>query len=257
MYKGIKDQSLVIYLKPRPSAPIRLFCLPYAGGGAHIFRKWSDAFPGNIEVCPLELPGRGRRIAEPLINNMELLVEEIAGHLVSHLDKPFCFFGHSMGALISYELTRYLKKIHKVSPVHLFASAHPAPGVLKKEPVMHTLPDKEFIVKLEKMNGMPGEVLNNRELMEIMLPILRSDFRVCETYSPKENFLTDCPITVFGGLNDSSINQKDLIAWKNYTSSTNKLHMLPGDHFFLYQQEKYIISTICNDIMSHAFVRYK
>ncbi len=168
--------------KPNPQASLRLFCFPYVGGGALIFRTWPNSLPATAEVCPVELPGRGTRLKETPFTRLLPLVQALAQALLPHLDKPFAFFGHSMGALISFELTRQLRRLYGLVPLHLFVSAHRAPQLPDPDPPIHTLPEAEFMEELRCLNGTPKEVLEQPELMELMLPILRADFALCETY---------------------------------------------------------------------------
>ena len=151
--------------KPNPQAKLRLFCFHYAGGGASVFRTWSDSLPESVEVCAIELPGRGMRLRESPFTQLEPLVQHLASTLLPYLDKPFAFFGHSMGGLVSFELTRLLRTEYGVSPVHLFVSGHRAPQVPDPDPPIHTLPESEFLQELRRFNGTPEAVLKNAELM--------------------------------------------------------------------------------------------
>src|SRR5436305_4022919 len=161
--------------KPRPETTLRLFCFPYAGGGAMIYRNWADYLPASIEVCPIQLPGRGNRLKEPAYTNLRNLVDELANSLAPYLEKPFAFFGHSMGAKIVFELARELKRRHGLEPVHLFASGCRAPHIPYDKPTTFDLPEDKFIEELRSLNGTPKEALENSELMQILTPILRAD----------------------------------------------------------------------------------
>src|SRR5437763_15337105 len=161
--------------KPNPRARVRLFCFPYAGGGDSVFRAWQKGLSEAIEVCPVQLPGRGARISEPPFTELSPLVRAAAQALAPHLDKPFAFFGHSMGALICFELARHLRKDGGPQPVHLFVSGRCGPQT-PREPFAGDLPDSEFQEMLRRYNGTPEEVLENRELMELLLPAVRADF---------------------------------------------------------------------------------
>lgn len=162
---------------------------------------------------------------DPLIG---LLLEGIA----EYLDRPFALFGHSMGALIAFELTRRLR-VMGLEPVHFFASGCRAPDVPLREPARHALPDDKFIAAIQSLNGIPVGLLENAELMELMLPTLREDFRLAETYSCRPQPPLRCPVTVFGGLADKTVTREDLDAWSAHTTAPLEAYMLPGDHFFL------------------------
>jgi len=225
--------SWIAFRKPNPQARLRLFCFPYAGTGALIFRTWPDGLPAEVEVCPVEFPGRGTRLMETPFTQLSPLVEALAQALVPVLDKPFAFFGHSLGALVGFELARQLRRQSGVQPVRLFVSADRAPQIPHRDRPIHALPEGEFLVELRRLNGSPGKVLEDMELMQIMLPILRADFAVYETYVYATEPPLDCPISVFGGLQDHRVSRGDLEAWCDQTSASFSLQMFPGDHFFL------------------------
>jgi medium-chain acyl-[acyl-carrier-protein] hydrolase len=138
-----------------------------------------------------------------------------------------------MGALVSFELTRLLRQQNEISPVHLFVSGRRAPQIPDPKPPIHALPELEFIEELRRLNGTPEAVLENAELMQLLLPILRADFTVLETYVYTHQPPLDCPITVFGGLQDQEANPDELEAWREQTSASFSLQMFPGDHFFI------------------------
>ena len=227
--------SWIPFRKPRLEARLRLFCFPYAGAGALIFRNWSESLPADVEVCPVQLPGRGTRLTERPFTQLSPLVEALAQGLVPLLDRPFAFFGHSLGALISFELARRVRRRYGLHPVRLFVSAGRAPQIPNRGPPIHVLPEKEFLAELRRLNGTPGELLDHQELMEIMLPILRADFALYETYVYSNEPPLNCPISAFGGLQDRRVNDSDLEAWCAQTSVSFSLRMFPGDHFFLTQ----------------------
>ncbi len=236
------------FRQPDPKAQLRLFCLPYAGAGALIFRKWSDTLPRDIEVCPIQLPGRGTRLTEPPFTKLSCLIEALAQALDPLLDKPFAFFGHSLGALIAFELARQIRRQHGVHPVHLFVSAGRAPQIPHRAPPIHTLPDKEFLAELRRLNGTPRELLDHEELMEVMLPILRADFALYETYLYSTEPPLSCPISAFGGLQDRRVSASDLEAWRSQTSASFSLRMFPGDHFFL--KESLLLQALPQELQS-------
>jgi medium-chain acyl-[acyl-carrier-protein] hydrolase len=231
--------------KPNPNAELRLFCFPYAGGGALTFRSWafSEIIP-KIEICPIELPGRGMRMKERPFTQMSSLVQAIAPSLLPYLDKPFALFGHSMGGLLSFELARLLRRDYGCSPAHLFVSGRRAPQVPAPDPSIHTLPNSEFLAELRRLNGTPEEVLQNEELMQLLLPTLRADFAVLETYVYTPQSPLNCPITVFGGLQDPEVCCETLEAWREQTRAVFSLQMFPGDHFFLHTAQSLLLQSL-------------
>jgi medium-chain acyl-[acyl-carrier-protein] hydrolase len=231
-----------------PHAQLRLFCFPYSGAGTTIFRSWRRSFPAHIEVCPVRLPGRESRIDEPLISAMPLLVQATAAGLWPYLDRPFALFGHSLGALLSFELARYLRRHYGLSAVHLFVSGHGAPHLRAADPPCYALPEAEFVAKLRALHGTPDEVLNNAELRELILPILRADFAACETYVYEDGEPLDCPISAFGGLQDACVSRADLEAWSTHTRADFSARRLPGDHFFLHPARAQLIRMLDDDL---------
>jgi len=228
----------------RPSARLRLFCFPYAGGSSALFREWPPRLPKDIDPVLVELPGRGARLNEPCFEELPPLVQATYEGLKPHFDRPFAFFGHSMGALLAFELTRLLRRQGGPSPVHLFVSGSAAPRVPRDGPPRHGLPRDEFIQELRRMNGTPAEVLDNPELMDILLPLLRADFAVSENYTSEPESPLKIPITAFGGVKDTHITREEFEMWSEETSGPFRLHMIEGDHFFLNAAHSTIIETI-------------
>ena len=239
-----KNSPWFICRKPNPNAYVRLFCFPFAGGGASIYRQWPDLLPSYIEVWAIQLPGRERRMREAPFTRLTSLVNTLAQEIRPYLDMPFVFFGHSMGALISFELTRELYRQQAALPLHLFVSGRRAPQMPQRTKEMHRLPDAQFVDELRNYNGTPEAVLQNKELMELFLPLLRADFAVNETYTYQPEPLLDCPLTAFGGWQDKTVNHYEVAAWQEQTSSKFKLHMLPGGHFFIQSQQKQLFQLL-------------
>ncbi len=175
---------------------------------------------------------------------LEPLVPTLASALFPYLDKPFAFFGHSMGGLVSFELARLLRREYGLSPVHLFVSAHRAPQVPDPDAPIHALPNPEFLQELRRYNGTPEAVLENAELMQLLLPTLRADFAVVETYAYTPEQPLDCPITAFGGLDDREVSSNELEAWREQTKASFVLKMFPGDHFFLDSAKPLLLQSL-------------
>lgn len=234
--------------KPNPQARFRLFCLPYAGAGASIFRSWSEELPPEIEVCPIQLPGREDRLGETPFTRLSPLIQTLAPLLRPYLDIPFAIFGHSMGALISFELTRELRRQNWPCPVHLFVSGIRAPQIPDLALPIHRLLEPEFIESVRRLNGTPQEVLQNPELMKLFLPALRSDFAILETYFYATEEQLKCPISAFGGLQDTIVSREDLAVWRAQTHGAFTLQMFPGDHFFLHSDPQPLLQAIAAEI---------
>jgi medium-chain acyl-[acyl-carrier-protein] hydrolase len=230
--------------KEKPDTRIRLFCFPYAGGSAANFRSWQDAFRSDIQVLPVQPPGRGERLPEPAFKHLPEMIQALGPALLPYFDKPFAFFGHSMGALISMELTRWLRRTGNPMPVQLFISARRAPQLSSTELPSYDLTESAFIERLRELNGTPPEVLDHPELMQLMIPLLRADFSVCETYQYQAEPPLNCPITVFGGLGDVEVPRESLEPWREHTTASFSLHMFPGNHFFIHSAQRDVLRLI-------------
>lgn len=234
--------------KEKPDTSIRLFCFPYAGGNAASFRSWQDAFFRSIQLLPVQLPGRGERLSEPAFKHLPELIETLGPALLPYFDKPFTFFGHSMGALIAMELTRWLRRTGNPMPAHLFISGRRALHIPSEELPSHDLSEPEFIERLRELNGTPQEVLDHPELMQLMMPLLRADFSVCETYQYQAEPPLNCPMTVFGGLGDVDVPREKLEPWREHTTASFSLHMFPGNHFFIHSAQSDVIRIIAQKL---------
>jgi medium-chain acyl-[acyl-carrier-protein] hydrolase len=229
-------------------AALRLFCFPWSGAGASVFFKWIGALPAGIEVCPVQLPGRESRLNETAFTSLESLAAAAGEALRPWLDRPFAFFGHSMGALVSFEIARWLRRHHSLSPAHLLVSGHCAPQFPRDYDPIHALPEAEFIVELRRLNGTPEAVLSHAELRALILPVLRADFSVCETYTYTDDEPLGCPLSAFGGLQDKDVSREKLAAWREQTTANFSLRMFPGDHFYLLAAQHHLLRAIAHEL---------
>jgi len=211
---------------------VRLLCLPHAGGAAAVFREWHALLPPPVEVCAVELPGRGSRLREQPLREFGALVDATLAGVRPALDRPFALFGHSMGALLAFELACRLSA-EGLAPCQLFVSGRPAPHLESLDPPIHMLPEPEFVERLRTLNGTPLEVFRYPELMELMIPILRADLGACESYVHTPRPPLEVPISAFGGMDDREVSGDRLEAWSRYTRARFVALQLPGDHFFL------------------------
>jgi medium-chain acyl-[acyl-carrier-protein] hydrolase len=236
---GFLDSSTL-----RQTDVLRLFCFPYAGGSASIYKTWGNLLAGVAEVYPIHLPGRGKRIGEPPYYSVSALIEDLLPSMLTFLDRPFCFFGHSMGAAIAFDLARVLEQNHGLNAAHLFVSAKCPPHLSRTEPFTYDQPDDEFLANLKSLNGTPTELLDDQEVMRMLLPLLRADFQLVQSYQYCGDAPLSCPITVFGGLRDGKVPVDDLKRWRELTQGSCHISMLAGDHFFIDQCRNELISSL-------------
>lgn len=237
-----QDMDTPWLVKTRHNSPrIRLFCFPYAGGGASVFRKWQQHLPADIQVCALQPPGRENRMADPLHHDVLALVSDIIPAIQPFLDRPFAFFGHSTGALVAFELIRKIRQSDLPQPLVLMVSGSRPPHIPEPRPIHH-LPEPQFIEGLRRFSGTPEELLQNRELMDLYTPILRADLALEETYVHKEEALLDIPVAAVGGDGDREVSCRVLEDWKIHTRGEFSLKLFPGDHFYLRQEYPDLLS---------------
>jgi acyl transferase domain-containing protein/surfactin synthase thioesterase subunit len=247
-----KRQSAVM-VRPMPSesAGMRLFCFPYAGGGASVYSSWLERLPPDVELCLVQLPGRENRIEDPPFFDMESLIVALGDELKPLLDRPFAFFGHSLGALISFELASWLGSRNEPSPVHLFVSGYGDPRQPLAIPGMdlvETNDEASLISLLQDFKGTPPEVLGHRDLLRQVLPAVRADFAIASKYrfAPREPLT--CDITAFGGDADDLVPVGQFSGWKDLTRGTFKLRIMPGDHFFLRSNRAQLIAMLVDSL---------
>ena len=212
---------------------MRVFFFPYAGGGPAAFAKLCNGLAASFEGQAVHYPGRGSRSPQPPLTDLLALVENLAQAIPPLLDKPFAFFGHSMGGLIAFELARTLRRKGLAQPNILFFSACAAPQLPNPHPSIHQLPDAEFVNELKKLNGIPPEILQNNELIGLSLPTIRADFEMLETYQYQPAAPLNCPLIALGGTDDSRVSRERLAGWSMHTKTSFESQFFAGDHFFI------------------------
>jgi surfactin synthase thioesterase subunit len=197
----------------------------------------------------MQLPGREGRFMEVAHTEFRPLIEALAGALVPLLDVPFAFFGHSMGAIIAFELARELRRTLGTQPVHLFVAGARAPHLPDRDIPNRYLSDRDFVARLRHWNGIPPEVLETPELLRIVLPTLRKDVMLCEGYAHRADTPLDCPITVFGGRADEKVRAGELAAWRVHGQGRFTLRFLPGGHFFTVTARAELLAHLRRDLL--------
>lgn len=227
---------------------VSLFAFPYAGGGTAVFRSFAPLLGKNIRLRPVHIPGREMRIKHPPFSDLSLLSQFLIERLHADFVPPFAFYGHSMGAGIAFEVTRELRRQGRPLPCHLFCSARRAPQVADRFPPLHRLEDREFLDALRRYEGTPSALFSNKELQEIFLPILRSDFALGETYCYQEQEPLPLPITTFAGEYDAVVPPEDVAAWEGLSSKKGGHHVYKEGHFFSESCIKEIAQIISSTI---------
>lgn len=230
---------------------LRLFCFPHAGAAASTYRPWFEELP-HLDVIAVQPPGRENRLAEAPFQDCRSYVASLAPAIRPLLDRPFVFYGHSLGALVAFELTRALRAEGAPLPRHLFVSGRRAPhrGIHSKG--MHAMGDAELLAELRDYGGTPPELLDNAELMALMLPIARADFAIHETYEFLPGEPLALPISALGGLGDVEVPREDIDAWRELTTGPFVLRLLPGGHFFVHAQRATLQRAILTDLARSA-----
>jgi len=243
------EGAWVLRLRRQAPPRVRLFCFPYAGGSAAVYRGWLDALPAHVEVCAVRLPGREARLSEAPFTRGEDLVPAVAAALLPLLDMPYALFGHSMGAVAAFELARQWRRQGVCLPVRLFVSGARAPERPNPDPPLGHLSDREFVAEVRRRyDAIPTGVLENPELLQLLLPSLRADFAIFENYVYRAEAPLDCPISAFGGQDDARVCADDVAAWGTHTTRPVAIRMFPGDHFFIHGSEQAVQRTVSEDL---------
>lgn len=242
------------FIVPRPNghARVRLYCFPFAGGNSTIYRTWPERLWPDVEVVLVELPGRGGRLREPPFRSAPPLVRALGEAFREEARGHFALFGHSMGAILAFELTRYLRRNRLPLPRVIFASGHVAPQLPERRRNLHALPDGQLVEALKKLGGTPPEVFAQPELLDLLLPIIRADLEVNELYEYGDEPPLDVPLVLFGGSEDADVGLEDLDAWGVQTTSACERHLLPGDHFFLHSAEHAVLEAVLRSLLQVA-----
>ncbi|UVL87385.1 thioesterase II family protein [Pseudomonas sichuanensis] len=225
---------------------VNLLCLPYSGASAMVYSRWRRKLPAWLQVRPVELPGRGARLGEALHTDMQALARQLASEQRLAANTPYALLGHSLGALVAFELAHELQALGCPPPLALFACGTAAPtrredydGANWREPKS----DEALLAELRKLGGTPEEVLANEELMSLTLPVVRADFLLCGRYAYRQRAPLHCPLHVLGGDTDRA-NAEQLQAWRRESQGEFSLEMFPGGHFFIHEHEDRVLGAL-------------
>ncbi|WP_224248794.1 thioesterase II family protein [Hyalangium gracile] len=220
------------YWKPQPGARLRLFCFPFAGGSASVLHRWASLGP-SVEVIAVQYPGRETRFHEPPFRRVSALVDTLGPVMLPLLDRPFAFFGYSLGTVISLMLSYWLRRSGAPSPRGVMMAAGLPPKLWRPRNT-YTLSDEGLIGELRRYGAAPPQVLANRELMELLLPMVRADFEMLDTFVHPEEAPLSVPMAVWGGTEDRQPTPESLQTWRDYTTQDFSLQIIPGGHFFIH-----------------------
>jgi surfactin synthase thioesterase subunit len=241
------------FIRPQPKlAPAaRLICLPYAGGSAATYVPWARSLPARVELIALQPPGRGSRMAESPYARMEPLVAELMRVFPMLTDRPYVLFGHSLGSRVAFEVALQCQLQGIALPARLIASGSRAPHLTKRELPIHDLPDAEFVEALRDLDGTPEEILNNSELIQWLLPLLRADFRIADQHVAPRTAI-NCPLAVLAGTEDETVSPAEAEAWKELTTGKFDIHWVTGGPFFVERNREWVLErlhTLVTDVI--------
>jgi pyochelin biosynthesis protein PchC len=230
--------------KPVPQPRIRLVCLPYAGGTAGAYHSWPQELPADVELVAVQYPGRQERLGESCVTEMDPLADRITEALLPLTDRPVALFGHSMGAVVAYEVTLRLLARHRVRPRQLFVSGHGSPVQERAERDLHLRDDDGLLDGLRELSGLDGAVYDDHDLRPLVMPSLRADMQLVENYRRTRVQRVDIPVAAYAGDSDPEISTADMTAWRDVTTAEFSTRTLPGGHFYLQDRQAELIADI-------------
>lgn len=231
------------YRRSGTSPQVRLICFPHAGGAATFYRSWTSHLPPEVDLLAVQYPGRQDRISEPCVEEMQPLVDHLASELITTLDRPTALFGHSMGAAIAYEVARRIEEVRDVPLRLLFVSGRPAPQYSRPGSI-HRGTDTDLLADIRRLGATPNQVLDHPDLRNLLLPSLRGDYRLIETYQPQSIARLQTPIVAFIGESDPDVGVDDAQAWSETTQSNFDLHVFRGTHFYFLANPNPLIECV-------------
>ncbi|MFC9855945.1 thioesterase II family protein [Streptomyces prasinus] len=247
---GTRNPYLTVY-RPSPDASVRLVCLPHAGGAASFYVPVAQALAPHVEVLAVQYPGRHERHGHPLVPDLGTLADRIADALMPCTDRPYALFGHSMGAIVGFEVARRMEDAGR-GPVELFASGSRAPSVERRGERWHRIPDAEFVARVQSMGGAGSELLDDPDIRRMLLPALRNDYRAVEQYEYRVQPPLACPVTAFAGADDPRVTVAEARSWAHHTTGPFTVEVHPGGHFFLADHREAILGTVTGHLGDRA-----
>lgn len=223
---------------------LTLLCFSYAGGSPLTFNEWHKWLDPRVRVVTILLPGRATRIMEPAIDEMDAIIDVLLPSIEQIVDGDYAMFGHSLGSKVALQLCKKLKETGGQLPSHFFASGSCAPHKPRKEKVLYNLPDNEFIKELGNLNGTPREVLENEELMQLYLPMLRADFKIADTFKYEMSSKLPVDLSIFRGEFDEDVSVEKSVAWRELFDGAYEFVQFKGGHFFVDECKQQVVAKI-------------
>lgn len=234
---------------------LRLVCFPWCGAGASVYRKLANSLPEHIELLAVQLPGREDRFAEGKLLRMQQVVAHVLGDIANLADLPLVLFGHSMGALVAYEVALALRGQLAREPAALIVSGHAAPdAAAAHDQGWHRADDEAFIANLRRLGGTPDEVLADAQMMHMLLPMLRADYEILEHYVYSPGQVLSCPLLACAGERDGEVTEMGMQAWRRYSSAASEVHWFSGDHFYVGSQVQELSQRLQNWLAPSGFI---
>ncbi|MBO6636947.1 MAG: thioesterase [Roseitalea sp.] len=240
--------------KPKPNsvARSRLFCIPFAGGSASVFQNWPEGLPGQIEVCALQMPGRQSHASAAPFNRMSPLVHAMCDALRDLLDLPYAIFGNCTGSLIAYEVAVRMGALDLRPPDQLIVSCSRAAHLPDRDAPIHALPRDELRAELDRLGGTPEQVIAHPELLDLVLPVLRADFELAETYRHRERPALSVPIHALYGQDDPIVSPEEVEGWGVLTDAGFSMKALPGGHYLIDSHAEALLSAVTSALSPGA-----
>lgn len=232
-------------------AAIRLVCLPHAGGSASFYFPMAQALAPALDVLSVQYPGRQDRRHEPGITDIGVYADALTSALLPWVDRPLAFFGHSMGAVLAFEVTRRLERDHGIDPVRIFASGRRSPSSHRPETV-HLRDDDGIVAEMRQLSGTDAAILGNEEILRMVLPAIRSDYTAIENYRAAPEHTVKTPVTVLTGESDPRTSREEAEAWEGHTLGGFDLQSFPGGHFFLARQQAHVLKIVSEELAAAA-----
>jgi medium-chain acyl-[acyl-carrier-protein] hydrolase len=240
---------------PSDCPRVRLFCVPHAGGGASVFRRWAQELAPEIEVVAVRLPGRESRFGQPAMRHVDDVVPALVRDLEPLVDRPVAWFGHSMGGVIAFEACRLLRRLGLGGELRrLVVAAARAPHLPRRDRPVHQASTPDFLERLRQLGGVQQELMQDGAAMALLLPTLRADFALAETYCCRPEPPLDCPISSYGGTADAFAVEEDVVAWAVHSRSPGRIRMLPGGHFFPHEGPVRLAPLVAADLLGRALL---